>query len=192
VTRAGPTSRQGALAGIGATVAMTVFMLVAERRGWMSELPPTRITRATLDPLPGEPPRGRTLAAASALLHIAVGAGAGVAYGALEDRQLWRGVPAVARGVAFGTAFWVAAYVGLLPAIGLMPRPEHDERRRPASMLMAHWVYGAALALLLRLRVVGDRSDLRLRPLLQRCTSLAAARHLAESMSPPGQDPLHP
>jgi hypothetical protein len=43
----------------------------------------------------------------------------------------------------------MAAYVSLLPAIGLMPRPEHDERRRPASMLMAHRVCGAALSLLL-------------------------------------------
>ena len=54
----------------------------------------------------------------------------------------------MARGVLFGTALWASAYVGLLPAIGLMPPPERDERRRPASMLIAHWIYGAALALL--------------------------------------------
>lgn len=142
------TYLRGAVAGIGATAAMTLFMLAAERSGWMSELPPTRITRATLDPLPGKPPSGRTLAATTALVHVAIGAGAGVVYAAIVDRPPWRRPPAVARGVLFGTALWASAYVGLLPAIGLMPPPERDERRRPASMLIAHWIYGAALALL--------------------------------------------
>jgi hypothetical protein len=125
---------------------MTVFMLIAERSGWMSELPPTRITRASLDPLPGQPPRGRALAAATAVLHLAIGAAAGVVYAAVVDRLPWPRVPTVARGVAFGTALWAGAYVGLLPVMGLMPRPERDERHRPASMLVAHWIYGAALA----------------------------------------------
>jgi hypothetical protein len=125
---------------------MTAFMLLAERSGWMSELPPTRITRATLDPLPGDPPRGRALAAATALLHLATGAAAGIVYAAVIDRMPWPRVPTVARGIAFGTVLWAGAYVGLLPAVGLMPRPERDERHRPASMLVAHWIYGAALA----------------------------------------------
>ncbi len=146
-TAAGRIAR-GALAGIGATVTMTASMIAAERAGWMSELPPARITRRALDDLPAISPAGATPRVAVAALHLGIGAGAGAAYALGCDRQPLRVVPSVIRGLAFGTLLWATAYAGVLPAIGLMPPPADDERRRPLAMLIAHWVYGATLALL--------------------------------------------
>jgi hypothetical protein len=74
-------------------------------------LPPTHITRASLAGPPGRHPSGRILAAASTPLHLAVGAAGGTLSGARV------------RGLLFGTGLWAGAYAGLLPAIGLMPRP---------------------------------------------------------------------
>jgi hypothetical protein len=155
-------SLRGVVAGITATAVMSAFMLLARRRGWMSELPPVRVTQAILEPLPGEPPQGRWLAASSGLLHVAIGAAAGTVFAYIDGSLLSRRVPAIARGVVFGSAVWLSAYVGLLPAMGLMPRPERDERYRPAAMLVAHWIYGAVLAVLVAGRPVsGAASDYR-------------------------------
>ena len=123
-------------------------LLVAERAGWMSELPPTRITRRTLDEVSDGPPRGAWLHASAAALHLGVGVGAGVMYVTIVgDRPVGR-IPPVIRGLAFGTVLWTMAYVGVLPAMGLMPPPPADERRRPAAMLVAHWIHGGCLAYL--------------------------------------------
>jgi hypothetical protein len=153
---------RGALAGVGSTVVMTGWMLLAERAGWMSELAPTRITRRSLERLPDGPPRGEGLTAATSVLHLAVGAGAGAAYASLADHPRLQRVPRLARGLVFGTALWATAYVGVLPAIGVMPPPERDERRRPAAMLIAHWIFGVTLAMLHRSSP--DRSRRSARP----------------------------
>jgi hypothetical protein len=137
---------RGAIAGLAATFPMTALMLVAERLGWMSELPPTRIVRRTMDELPGASPSGAGLSAATAVLHLGIGAVAGGAYAALTDTPPLVRIPATMRGLLAGTILWVLAYVGALPAIGLMPAPQDDERRRPAAMLTAHLVFGGTLA----------------------------------------------
>ncbi len=102
-------TRHGVIAGTAATVVMTAFMLVAERAGWMSELPPTRITRRTLDEVSDGPPRGAWLHASAAALHLGVGVGAGVMYATIVgDRPVGR-IPPVIRGLAFGTVLWTMA-----------------------------------------------------------------------------------
>lgn len=165
VTR-GPvaTASRGAAAGATATLLMTAAMLLAQRAGWMTELAPTRITRRSLAATPAGAPSGPTLAMATAGAHLAIGAIAGAAYALLERMPLSRRLPGAVRGVVFGTALWATAYVGLLPALGLMPRPDRDQRRRPLAMLAAHWIHGLTLAVLLRPDPLGHRLSRRAAP----------------------------
>ncbi len=59
-------------------------------------------------------------------------------------------LPARARSLSGGTVFglgvWSASYAGWLPHAGLMPRPLWDRPGRPTAMLLAHLVFGATLA----------------------------------------------
>jgi hypothetical protein len=45
---------------------------------------------------------------------------------------------------------WLGSYAGWIPALDLLPPPDRDRRGRPPSMIVAHWVYGAALGASLR------------------------------------------
>ena len=103
----------GAIGGVAATFLMSVCMLLAERAGWMSELPPTRITRRTLDGLGNGAASRASVNAVSVALHLGVGGGAGAAYAVLADGPRLRRIPPLVRGVTFGTALWAMAYVGL-------------------------------------------------------------------------------
>lgn len=142
---------QGASAGALATLPMTGVMLVAQRLGLMGQQPPARITDAALEAAGAAPPEsGRRLWTAAA--HVGFGAGMGALFAALRP-----GRPTVARalldGAVFGSAVWAISYAGWVPALHLMPPPTRDRAGRPASMIVAHWVFGAALgAILARLR----------------------------------------
>jgi hypothetical protein len=54
-------------------------------------------------------------------------------------------VPAAVAGALYGLLVWAGAYKLSLPWLGLMPRPERDRPGRPATMILAHLVYGATL-----------------------------------------------
>ena len=139
----------GALAGLAATVPMTVAMEAMHRRLPQRQrypLPPRKITmraagavgvRHKLD----EPERlGLTLAA-----HFGYGTAAGALYGPLSNRV--KG-PAAVKGMGYGLLVWAGSYLGLLPALGLLsPATDHPPRRN-ALMIAAHLVWGATLGLL--------------------------------------------
>lgn len=154
---------RGAMDGVVATMPMTAFMLAAKRAGWMSEMPPRRIARRTLDGIQEETARGAGLPAATVLLHLGVGAAGGAVHRVLTEHPRWKRVRPLVRGLVTGTALWAAAYVGVLPALGLMPPPAADERRRPVAMLVAHWIYGATLASLASLASRAERAERRTR-----------------------------
>jgi len=141
----------GALAGGLATLAMTAVMVAARRAGLMGEMPPEKITAHALDKfgVDRHPAVQDTLASA---LHVAFGVGAGALFGVVEER-LEPAVPRVLAGLGYGTAIWAVSYAGWVPAVGIMAMPDDDRPGRPQSMLVAHWVYGVALVLILhRLR----------------------------------------
>lgn len=133
----------GAASGALATLPMTAVMLAAQRLGMVGpRLPPTRIAAAGLDALGADgAPRGLRRAA-GALLHVAFGAAMGAVYAWGSGRLRRRGPLA---GAAFATALWAGSYAGWIPALGILPPPDRDRPGRPASMIVAHWVYGAAL-----------------------------------------------
>lgn len=145
----------GAVAGAAATVPMSALMLVAQRAGLMGTQPPRRITDEVVDVVdqgtdgtvdPAEPARR----ALTTLTHLGFGAAAGVPF-ALLHRALPVRVPGEAVGAAYALGVWASAYLGWVPALGIMPRADQDRPDRPASMVAAHLVYGSALGLGLRL-----------------------------------------
>lgn len=131
----------GAAAGVAATAAISLFMLGAKKLGALGEPPPRRIVRRLLSPLGPLAPRGKALDATALVAHFAFGASVGTLFAALPARARSQG-----GGTLFGAGVWAANYAGFLPQAGLMPPARRDRPARPASMLAAHLVYGAALA----------------------------------------------
>lgn len=140
--------RDGTAAGMVATATMSLVMLAARRLGLLGEPPPKRITDAVL----GAVGRKRApnwlkngLATAS---HFAFGGTIGVLF-SLAHRRFPQPVGLVPRGIVVASVVWFVSYQGWVPALRLMPPARRDRPGRPATMLVAHWVYGATLALCL-------------------------------------------
>jgi NAD(P)-dependent dehydrogenase (short-subunit alcohol dehydrogenase family) len=133
---------RGALAGIAATAAMSGVMLGAKRLGALGEPPPRRIVRRLLASWGPGASGGETLDVAALGAHFAFGAAMGAVFSALPSRAR-----SVRGGVLFGAGVWTATYAGALPLAGLMPPARRDRPLRPPTMVAAHLVYGAALAL---------------------------------------------
>jgi hypothetical protein len=136
---------RGAVAGAAATVVMSAGMALHKALTGTT-LGPRRVTEGLAeraDAVPSEP----VLDAATAVNHLAFGAGAGAVYGPLR-RSLPRAVPASLSGTVFGLAVWAASYAGWIPALRILPPPTQDRPDRAVGMHLHHWVYGAALGLL--------------------------------------------
>jgi hypothetical protein len=138
----------GFASGVLATLPMSAVMWSAQRAGLLGRMPPAKITDAASRAVRHRPPRGRARKIAAAALHLGFGGVAGAAYAWWAARGRGRRGPA--QGAAFGTLVWLGSYAGWVPALGIMPPPERDRPGRPSSMILAHWVYGAALGAQLR------------------------------------------
>jgi hypothetical protein len=138
---------RGALAGAVATVPMSLLMVAAQRMGALGKAPPRKINERLLAVVGRVWPHRSRRRAVSAASHFAFGAAAGALF-ALAARRVASRAGRVSSGMAYGAAIWGAMYGGLLPALGLMPRPARDRPGRPATMVAAHLVYGAALGAL--------------------------------------------
>jgi hypothetical protein len=151
----------GAAVGAAATVPMSLLMLAAQRAGLMGTQPPRRITDAAVetvdevvDDTAVDPPEGarRVL---TALSHLGFGAVAAVPF-ALLRRALPVSAPDEVAGATYALGVWASAYLGWVPALGIMPRADEDRPDRPLSMVAAHLVYGSVLGA--ALRVIRPRS----------------------------------
>lgn len=136
----------GAVHGVLATVPMTITMFGARRLGLMRELPPKTITNAALDAADVDAPE-RDANALAGVAHLAYGAGCGALYAAIAPRS--RVSTGAVLGMTFGTVVWFASYQGWVPAVGIMPPASRDRPGRPATMFIAHLVFGATLGALL-------------------------------------------
>jgi uncharacterized membrane protein YagU involved in acid resistance len=138
---------QGAMAGLIATVPMTVVMLAWHRHLPATQryhLPPRIITdRATARSsfLHGRASRPGSLGALAA--HFGFGAATGALYAAGRT-ELHRQYPA-STGIGYGLIVWAASYLGWVPAMGLMPPATRQPAARNAMMIAAHIVWGSAL-----------------------------------------------
>lgn len=137
---------RGALAGLLATVPMTIFMQASWLRLPARELhplPPRRITRRLLRET-GLHPRISELneRILTWLLHFLFGAAAGSIYGIVDDR-----IPGDedVKGLLAGTMLWSASYLGWIPLFGILPPATRHPWRMNVLMIVAHFIWGLTL-----------------------------------------------
>ena len=144
----------GAVSGLAATLLTSGVMLVARRAGISGELPPGKIAERAIEETTGRDATQDEERAVAGAAHLGFGAAAGALFGVLVARM--RPVPdaaSAALGALFATGVWLASYQGWVPLLHIMPPASEDRPGRSATMIVAHWVYGAALGLgTLRLR----------------------------------------
>lgn len=139
---------EGALAGAVATVPMSAVMYAAKRAGLMGQYPPVVIADAVLDAL-GVRRDEETDEVVATIAHLGFGAAAGALYGAAR-RHADLPIPAWCEGIGFGLLVYAVSYNGWIPAVRILPEPEHDRPGRQPSMAVAHVIYGAVLGALTR------------------------------------------
>ncbi len=132
--------------GIG-TIAMSAVMMAAQKTDIMGGQPPELITAAALDAASIRR-KVDTQHVLAVLMHFGFGVVTGAFFGLLH-RRLRPPIAAAPHGVVFGTLVWAVSYKGWVPALGIIPPPERDRPGRPISMVLAHWVYGLILGLII-------------------------------------------
>jgi hypothetical protein len=152
LTRLQPKSLVGALAGLLATVPMSVFLLAMQRlmpRHERYPLPPFgQITNSLANKLglgftKNSPPHRAVTGAA----HFSYGSAAGAVYASLPSPLRRRPAPWLS-GLLFGLGIWFASYMGWLPALRILPPADHQPRERAAVMVIAHLVWGLVTGVL--------------------------------------------
>jgi uncharacterized membrane protein YagU involved in acid resistance len=154
----------GALAGLAATVPMTLAMEMMYRQLPKEErfpLPPRRIIEVASekvnldDELDEEEKVGLTLVS-----HFGYGTTVGTIYSlGLEQFNLR---PTVGNGVAYGVSIWALSYLGLLPATGLLSSAAKHPANHNLLMITAHVIWGATLgAVVKELNVDGGIESIR-------------------------------
>ncbi|MFN8389403.1 MAG: hypothetical protein U0136_03850 [Bdellovibrionota bacterium] len=141
----------GALAGVAATVPMTLFMHSMHNllpRHAQYSLPPEQITASAANAvgLSSEPEHPgwewKTYAG-----HFAYGAAMGTGYAALE-----RALPndPKASGLAYGLGVWTLSYLGWLPVAQHRAAATNEPQERNLLMVASHAVWGISCALAFR------------------------------------------
>jgi hypothetical protein len=145
----GPLGRAlvGAVSGFGATVAMSGVMLGGQRLGLIGGQPPERAVESSLEAAGlAEPDRFEAATNALAVVaHLGYGSLLGAVFALAQPRR-----SSVLRGLGFGAVVWAVNYAGLLPWLGVMPRPSRDRPGRQPAVIASHLVYGAVLGAGLR------------------------------------------
>ena len=140
----------GLTSGALATLPMTALMFAAQKLGWLGKLPPAEITDDLLA-RSGMSANKTERTALTTALHVGFGAGCGALYSLLRP-----GRPSLARaaaeGAAFATGVWGASYAGWIPALGILPAPADDRKDRQVTMVVAHWIFGAVLGIVVAAR----------------------------------------
>jgi uncharacterized membrane protein YagU involved in acid resistance len=135
---------QGAISGAVATIPMTVPILAARSLHLFRTPPPVQISDEIASRTEVLPERSEPGFTPSWLAgHIGYGAACGAVFAiarpALPESR-------ITAGLLFGETVWGVSYLGYLPVLGIYPFPEDDSRARTATMILAHAVYGVALA----------------------------------------------
>jgi uncharacterized membrane protein YagU involved in acid resistance len=138
------TLARGALAGLAATVPMTVVIGAGRAAGLIGTPPPVEIMENAAEQA-GEDPNRQSpeFQAAWLAAHAGYGAVCGVLFAAIRP-VLSRSD--LAAGLLFGAAVWGVSYFSLMPSLNLYPSAEDDSNQRQAVMIAAHAVFGTALA----------------------------------------------
>jgi len=146
-----PLLSTGALAGLIATIPMTLFMLLMHRLlpKWQKyALPPERITHELSERTGAhkylDKPR---LLGATLVSHFGYGAFMGTLYGTLSKR-ITLPLPAAVKGGIFGVIIWAGSYLGWLPAMNMAAAGTEEPLRRNGLMIGAHVVWGVTTGII--------------------------------------------
>jgi uncharacterized membrane protein YagU involved in acid resistance len=139
-----PDAVIGSMAGIAATVAMTIAMDAMFRLLPSPErypLPPRELTErmagiARLKRKADE----NALRAATLLSHFGFGAATGLLYAYSA-----KGRAGIGSGIAYGLAVWTVSYLGWVPGLRLLSPASQHPATRNALMIGAHVVWGSVL-----------------------------------------------
>lgn len=143
----------GALGGLAGALTMSTLMLAARRARLMGRLPPERITQRVFFRGLRQIPRQREKNALAALLHIGFGVAGGTLFGLARRRVLsqFNLLALSTVGTAYGSLIWLVSYMGWVPVLDLLPPAHKDRTDRQIVMLVAHWIYGATLGVVVGL-----------------------------------------
>ncbi|MGI8476365.1 MAG: DUF6789 family protein [Thermomicrobiales bacterium] len=134
----------GALGGAIGTAAMSAVMAVGAKLGLLGTAPPETIAAQALAAVGIRRRKEEAQDVLTVVGHVGFGIAIGALFAVLH-RRLRLPIPPAIHGIVFATIVWVVSYKGWVPALGLMPPPERDRPSRPATMLVAHWVFGWTL-----------------------------------------------
>jgi len=141
--------RAGAIAGIGATLVMSIPMLLARRMGYVPSLPPETIVAQFgygSAERPGTP-LNQVLAAGA---HLGFGAGCGALLEAAMSKLKVEQKQWPVLGMLYALGVWGASYMGWIPSFGILPPPHDDHPHRAKLMVVTHLIFGLTLGSLLR------------------------------------------
>lgn len=139
---------RNAVAGVMATVLMSVPIAVAHRLHLFTTPPPEEVSDQVAKSTPLLPDSTSfAFPVMWPISHLTYGAACGVVYGKVAP-MLPRSV--YGSGLLFGGAVWAVSYAGYLPALDLYPTPAEDRSSRVVTMILAHAVYGVTVAALIR------------------------------------------
>jgi len=131
----------GALGGAIGTAAMSAVMAVGAKLGLLGTAPPETIAAQALAAVGIRRRKEEAQDVLTVVGHVGFGIAIGALFAVLH-RRLRLPIPPAIHGIVFATIVWVVSYKGWVPALGLRPPPERDRPGRPATMLVAHWVFG--------------------------------------------------
>lgn len=126
---------------------MTLVIFAARQAGLLRTPPPEEISARVMAKIPAQVDAATRFRPPWFVAHGGYGLLCGVAYRLLRPRLPTQTAQA---GLLFGGMVWSASYLGLMPALGLYPRPDEDAPPRLAVMIAAHAVYGVTLATAVR------------------------------------------
>jgi len=138
----------GVLAGIIATLPMTLFMLLMHQLlpKWQQyALPPERITtglakRAGVGKHMNKPQR----VGAALVAHFGYGGNMGALYTPLARKLA---LPPALKGALFGIIVWTGSYFGVVPAMEPSESAPEQPFQRNLMMIASHLVWGTALGI---------------------------------------------
>jgi uncharacterized membrane protein YagU involved in acid resistance len=141
---------KGAIAGLAATVPMTLTMEALHSQlppGEQYALPPRLITdEVTADVGLNQALDEEDQQRITWVAHFSYGAAMGALYAPLAARAE---LPPITGGALYGLAVWAGSYLGWLPAAGILRSATKHPPRRTALMITAHLVWGATTGALI-------------------------------------------
>ena len=135
---------RGAVAGVAGSVVMTIPIVVSQRLRLFHTPPPEEISDNVARRTWLLPDRSHRF---FPIIWIAAHLGYGATCGTLFSpfRRWLPGSERIA-GPLFGLSVWAVSYLGFVPALRLYPWPADDSRPRQVVMIVAHGLFGLAVA----------------------------------------------